>query len=171
MVGMGDLYYRQIGATASLGEPEDWDKAMGWYRKAAAVGDAQAMFKIGRAYRRAYTANPYKDYAKSLKWYFKAADAGNATAMYAIGQHYANLGGENLTQYYPQAMEWFHKAAAAGLGRAMLKVGLYYLKGRFGVSQNYAKAKQWFKKTELHGSVKTAQLAKQELAVIAGLGY
>ena len=69
------------------GVPQDYAKAMKWYRKAADQGNALAQFCVGNGYGNGQGVS--LDYAEAIKWYRKAADQGNAAAQYNLALKYA----------------------------------------------------------------------------------
>ena len=106
MTSLGSCY--ELGGMA--GVKQDHSKAMEWYLKAAAAGDADAMCRIGTLNRSGCGVS--KDDAKAMDWYQTAARAGNAGAMVEIGNLYANDHG--IPQDFTKAMDGCRKAAAAG---------------------------------------------------------
>src|SRR5262249_55943197 len=117
------------------------------YEKAAAKGDASAMFNLGVLYHNGQGVA--QDYAKAREWYEKAAAKGDASAIYNLGVLYDN--GFGVTQDYAKAREWYEKAAAKGQASAMFNLGLLYYSG-FGVAQDYARAREWFGKAADEGN-------------------
>ena len=57
---------------------QDYAKAREWYEKAAAKGDASAMFNLGSLYKNGHGVA--QDYAKAREWYEKAAANGDKDA-------------------------------------------------------------------------------------------
>jgi hypothetical protein len=111
------------------------------YEKAAAKGDASAMFNLGVLYHNGQGVA--QDYAKAREWYEKAAAKGDASAMFNLGVLCEN--GFGLAQDYAKARAWYEKAAAKGQTSAMFNLGLLYHNG-YGVAQDYARAREWFEK-------------------------
>ncbi len=56
------------------GVEQDYKKAMEWYLKSAALGNASAMYNIGSAYENGLGVK--RDMEKATEWYQKAVDAG-----------------------------------------------------------------------------------------------
>jgi len=117
------------------------------YEKAAAKGDASAMFNLGVLYHNGQGVA--QDYAKAREWYEKAAAKGDASAMFNLGVLCEN--GFGVAQDYAKAREWYEKAAAKGQASAMLNLGLLYHNG-YGVAQDYARAREWFGKAADEGN-------------------
>lgn len=81
--------------------------------KAAAAGDANAVYYLGVLYETDTLGFEVKqDYQQARQWFEKAAAAGNANAMDKLGDVYD--AGEGVPQDYQQAHQWYEKAAAAG---------------------------------------------------------
>lgn len=84
----------------------DYAAAMGYYRKAADMGNSAAMRMIGSLYQSG--DGVAVDYEKALEWYLKAADLGDTTAMHNIGFLYSR--GWGVVQDENKAAEWYTKA-------------------------------------------------------------
>ena len=117
------------------------------YEKAAAKGDASAMFNLGVLYHNGQGVA--QDYVKAREWYEKAAAEGDASAMFNLGVLYDN--GFGVAQDYAKSRAWYEKAAAKGLASAMFNLGLLYTNGQ-GVAQDYAMAREWFEKAADEGN-------------------
>jgi hypothetical protein len=61
-----------------VGIKNDDAEAFRWYQKAAALGNAEAMYNLGLMFE--YGRGVQKDEAESTRWYRKAADAGHKFA-------------------------------------------------------------------------------------------
>jgi uncharacterized protein len=92
------------------GVPQNYAAAVGWYRKAADQGDADAQFNLGYMY--ANGQGVPQDYAAAVSWYRKAADQGQAAAQYNLGVMYAN--GWGVPQDDVRALMWINLSAAQG---------------------------------------------------------
>jgi hypothetical protein len=89
------------------GVPQDYAKALQWYRKAAEQGDAGAQYILG-LYE--IGEGVPLDYAEVVKWSRKAAEQGVAEAQYNLGVDYKF--GQGVPQDYAQAHMWFNLAAS-----------------------------------------------------------
>jgi len=97
-----------------FGVPQDYKKAVKWYRQAAKQGHANAQLYLGLMYEEGHGVT--QDYEKAVKWYRLAAKQGDAKAQVNLGtMHYS---GQGVLQDYVRAHMWFNLAVAAGLGRA-----------------------------------------------------
>jgi hypothetical protein len=96
------------------GVPEDAQKAVHWYTKAAEAGSAVAMFNIGLTY---YSGDGVpKDAQKAVHWFTKAAEAGYADAMVNLGIMYVK--GDGVIADYVKAYAYCNVAVALGSDRA-----------------------------------------------------
>ncbi len=159
---------------------KDIRKALEWYQKGAAAGDATCMFCLGEIYKKGVGVE--KDYLKSVEWFRKAAEAGhnggmlelalaykkgrdytnavawfrkaakagNYEAMFYLGRAYSE--GEGVAKDVAKAIEWYTKAAEKGEVTSMLNIGSLFLKGE-GIAQDHKKAFEWFHKGAEAGSV------------------
>lgn len=109
---LGVLHYH------GQGTPEDEKMALNWWRKAAAQGNAEAMFQIAHAY--VYGSQAAKSVVdpdrEAAIWYFQAASAGHAEAQYHLGLLF--LAGKGVIDSQEEAARWFKKAADQGHAEA-----------------------------------------------------
>ena len=115
-------------------------EAARWYRKAAELGNADAMDVLGSFYESGFGFA--KDEAEAARWYRKSADLGHAEAMNDLGILYVN--GRGVAKDDAEAARWFRKAADLGNADAMYRLGLY-TKG-MGVAKDDAEAGRWLRK-------------------------
>jgi hypothetical protein len=92
-----------------LGVPQDYAKAVKWYRKAAEQGNADVQVILGVVYHNGEGVP--QDYSEAAKWYRKAAEQGYAKAQSNLGFMYRN--GQGVTQDYAQAHMWYNLAASS----------------------------------------------------------
>lgn len=114
---LGMLYYY------GQGTKEDEQMAIHWWTKAAAQGNAEAMFQIANAYLFGTQAarsviDPDREAAV---WYFQAASAGHAEAQYHLGLLF--LAGKGVIDSHDEAARWFRKAADQGHAEAKKALG------------------------------------------------
>jgi TPR repeat protein len=121
-------------------------EAIAWYKKAAALGNPQAMRTLGIRYDRGLGVP--LDYVNAREWYEKAAVAGDAAAMFDIG--YAYDSGRGGSKDHDKAREWYEKAAGAGEPAAMRNLAYDYEDG-LGVRQDVNKARELYEKAAVGG--------------------
>ena len=116
---------------------KDINKAVYWYKKAAAKGEASALYHLGAMYSRGLGV--HQSHKKAFKLYTKSAEKGRAIAQYHLGLMYEN--GEGVKKDELQASKLYKKAMEQGFSNAFYTLGLSYFYGR-GVSTNKKKAKE-----------------------------
>lgn len=97
----------------------NFPRALQWFRKAAAMGDARAMNFIGVMYHQG-DALPKND-VHAVAWYRRAAHAGDMYAMHNLALAYKNARGTPLD--YQRAMFWWRRAAALKFAGAECWIG------------------------------------------------
>jgi TPR repeat protein len=122
-------------------DAESYDAAMRWFRKAADVGNTEAMMGMSWIYGNGRGVP--QDDAEALRWRKMSAEHGNAVAMWVVGVNYEE--GKVVPQDYAEAMRWYKKSADLGDADAMERIGSLYSYGR-GMPQDYAEAMRWLKK-------------------------
>ncbi|MGH9552972.1 MAG: SAF domain-containing protein, partial [Terriglobales bacterium] len=85
----------------------DADKAQQWYEKAAAEGDAEAMFDLGDT----LWYKPQEN-AKAVQWFTKAAELGHLQSQMKLAKAYST--GDRVVQDEAKAAKWYQAAAAQG---------------------------------------------------------
>jgi TPR repeat protein len=93
-----------IGVMYAKGEgfPQDYTKAIKWYRKAAGGGYLAAMRNMGGMY--ANGEGLTQDFGQAVKWYRTAAKQGDHAALHKLAQFCAE--GTGVPQDYVQAYTW-----------------------------------------------------------------
>jgi len=93
---------------------EDQVKAVEWYVRAAELGRADAMDRLGWLYLCGQGVR--RDYSKAMEWFHRAAEAGNVNAMDALASAYER--GVGATAAHEKAVCWYRRAAQHGHKRA-----------------------------------------------------
>jgi TPR repeat protein len=164
---LGEIYQRGYGV------PQDYKKAVDWYRKAAEQGHSDGQLGLARMYSNGWGVP--KEEAEALKWYRKAAENGNLHAQYDLSSMY--VGGHGVRKDFDRGIEWFLKAAKTGeygVGgncifrepvavrklairaengdvQAMHELAYGYLVGRELLKKNLEEAVKWFLKAAEKG--------------------
>ena len=120
---------------------DDFFNAMEWYKKAADLGNIDAVRKIGFLYR--HGKGVPQDKAKGFKFIKQAADKGNVLAIFHVGESYRC--GEGVTKDGYKALEWFKKAADLGNVDAIKYMAWMYRDGD-GIPRDGYKSLELFKK-------------------------
>lgn len=105
------------------GTREDEQLAIHWWSKAAAQGNAEAMFQIANAYLfgSQVSRSVVDPDREAAIWYFQAASAGHAEAQYHLGLLF--LAGKGVVDSHEEAARWFRKAADQGHVEAKKAIG------------------------------------------------
>lgn len=118
----------------------------------ATNGDAEAQYRLGKAYFDGHTLP--KNNREAVNWLRKAAEQGYPKAQAGLGTMYAR--GLGVPQDRVEAAKWFRKAADQGLAVAQNQLGVLYAEGK-GVERNWDHAMVWFQRAAAQG-YKTPQL-------------
>lgn len=130
----------------------DLPQALTWYRRAAALVDAQLilgdMLYFGRGVPR--------DAAEGFTWYLRAAiQHQDAYAMYSCG--FCLLHGDGVERDVATALGWLKRAAAQGEANACHELGTHYLRGGAGATAP-RQALRWLRAAARLGHASAAEL-------------
>ncbi|KTD31094.1 tetratricopeptide repeat protein [Legionella maceachernii] len=120
----GMLPAQQLLARYNLIEEKNPEKALYWFKKAAAAGDVQAQMYCAAAYLFGLGTKENSDTAR--KYYIDAAKAGNALAQYTLGMHFLESRDQRNKKL---GAVWLTKAADQGFTEAQAKLGELYANG------------------------------------------
>ncbi|MBU6197407.1 MAG: SEL1-like repeat protein [Cyanobacteria bacterium REEB446] len=122
-----------------LGLEQNTALAFKWYKKAAELGDMDAMFTIAEI---SYQSG---DYDAALLWYTRTS-YNNVKSMMMLGWMYSS---GTLPLHVPRdckiAFSWYKKAAVVGSAEAMYELGRMCSEGE-GTLKDPQQAKYWIKK-------------------------
>lgn len=107
-----------IKYSKGIGVPVNYVAAMNYFKKAAHMGNLNAMVNIGKLYQ-AGAGVVQNDY-EALGWYKAAANKGNVEAMYLTARLYHESNNHEL------AMDFYEKAASLGYEEAMFPLACLY---------------------------------------------
>jgi TPR repeat protein len=128
--GLGLLY--DYGFQGSARNP---DEAQRWYLKAAAAGDVDAQYYLGKWYR-GRSARP--EPADAFYWIRLAAEQGQPSAQAVLGELYET--GEGVAKDLEQAGDWYLRAADQGVAQAHCGIARLYAGQQAGYRQDPAAA-------------------------------
>lgn len=117
-----------------------------WYKKAASLGDRDALYHVGRLAENGIGMS--KDPAFALSQYQISADKGNAEAIFALARMHQD--GVGTAKNSEKAAELYQKLSQQGHGGAAYQLAMLYYQGALG-AENTAKAKTWLEKAEQCG--------------------
>jgi len=95
------------------GVPQDYAKALYWYKKAADQGYTGGMFALGRCYKEGIGVP--QDYAKAAEWFQKAADLGDEYAK----QNLRNMGIQYVSARQAELDAKAEAAKSSSQGKAL----------------------------------------------------
>ena len=136
-------------------KPED----IGLLQHAAEMGDAEAMFQLGRCHDLGLEPGGTANLELARSWYEKAARQGHVLAQYALGNMWDY--GEGGEQDYEQARFWYRAAAMNNERDAQMHFARMLQTGRGGY-QSLEEAAEWYFKAVEQGD----ELAATNLAML-----
>lgn len=138
---MGWIYERGMGV------PQDYQKALQWYEKAAANGAKNAPAHIGNMYEKGYGVK--QDYAKAAEYYKRSIELDGSLGYARMG--YLHETGKGVQFDRVKAVEYYEKAIAKGSVHAMTLIGLLYQQGQGGLPRDEKKAVALYQQAIDHG--------------------
>lgn len=150
------------GKKLDIGDSVESVQAVGYYRKAAELGNVEAQFLLAKWYDKGEGVPQNRE--KALFWYRKAVEKSSSFSMesqkakFILGRAYET--GDGVVQDKGQAFEWYRKAAQGsgsgfvrrGNGDAAFALWRKYDTGD-GVPQDKAQAAAWYREAALMGDV------------------
>ncbi len=122
---------------------QDLKKSLDYHKRAATLGNADAMFELYVYYSTGQGVK--KDAKVAVDWCMKAADLGQFRACFNMGAFYAT--GSGVPKDTTQSLKWYEKASAFGNGKASATLGVMYKTGD-EVPQDDKKAEDYFNLSE-----------------------
>lgn len=114
------IYHLGMAWHTGNGLPKDYGKALDAFRRAAALGDPLAAYKVGCYYAGQGEGLVALDSAAALRHKLVAAEAGYALAQQDVGTLYGHKGD------MARAAAWLDKAAAQGWPGALMTYAAFY---------------------------------------------
>lgn len=134
---LGEFELTVLGDKAFMAN--DYYKAVGYYKRAADRGYAEAQNKYGDCLINGTGVE--KNKREAVYWYEKSANGGSAEGMNNLGFCYEM--GYGVSKNYDLAVQWYKKAVDLGLMNAQYNLADCYEKGN-GVPKDLSKAKQLY---------------------------
>ena len=112
---------KSLGYKYYYGEelPQDYAKAIYWYRASASHGYPVALYNLGICYQQGTGVN--KSYFEAFKWFLLAAEKGYANAQYQVGIYYKGYK-IGVRANLSESFKWFDKAAQQGDAEAQKEI-------------------------------------------------
>ncbi|MBM3983468.1 MAG: hypothetical protein FJ304_25005 [Planctomycetes bacterium] len=146
-------YRRGEECYTGRGALHDYAMAREFYERAAALGHAEAEFRLGWLHD--HGRGVPRDAIAARAWYERAAAHGSANGLYHLGVLYKK--GRGVPRDPALARVCWERAAASGHPAAQTFLGTLYQTGD-GVPRDCATAREWFEKAAEQGDA-TAQSA------------
>jgi TPR repeat protein len=145
--------------------PKDHSAAMDLLRKAAALGNSDAIYYMGQLYDLGNGVP--KNAEEAIKLFRQAAEGGNAKAQFEIGVRLAQ--GRDVKENHEEALRWLRKAAEQSHPEALYWMSTMYERG-WGVPKDLAEAYFWdrlaLEYNTIYGNRVSASLTSEQLAAI-----
>jgi TPR repeat protein len=150
--GHGASAYRtavccEMGHEEGGGTKRDPLKAVQWYRRAAALGDTPALYKMGMILLKGLLGQQ-KNFGEAINMLKRAAeraDRDNPHALHELGLIYeASTGNQRIIQDEAYALQLFHQAADLGYKFSQFRLGQAYEYGLLGVQIDARTSIAWY---------------------------
>jgi TPR repeat protein len=145
----------EVGGQDS-GTRKDPVKAVQWYRRAAQLGDVDAMYKLGLVLLRGLLSQKPNS-GEAVMWLNKAikkADENHPHALHELGLLYENppTNPENkVVQDLKASLDLFEQAAKLGFTKSQARLGKAFEKGELGVPMDDRASIHWYTKAAAQG--------------------
>lgn len=159
---------RELGRIYAEGrnreDTQNYEKAVTWWRRAAAQGDNPARRYLGNMFYWGIGVEK-RDLTQAFNWFIQAAENDDGIAQVSVANMYEH--GLGVPRDLQQAFNWYQRAANNGYPEAMSILGTLYFEGSI-VKQDYEKALLWL----IRAAEKGDAIAQQKLATMyaGGLG-
>lgn len=146
----------ELGADAGGGTRKDPLKAVQWYKRAAALGDVAAMYKMGMVLLKGLLGQQRNE-GEAVIWLKRAAeraDAENPHALHELGLLYegAPVGGNGrLNRDEGEALRLFEQAARLGYRFSQFRLGQAFEYGMLGCPIDARKSIAWYTRAAAQG--------------------
>ncbi|HHV13029.1 MAG TPA: sel1 repeat family protein [Clostridiales bacterium] len=142
------------------GTEKDLDAAIGYFEKAARLGNVHAQYMLGRVYLDENRG--HRNSEKAVLWLTKAADNGSSPAQFVLGKLYRD--GSHVKKDIAKAVELSTKAAEQNNSFAQFQIGKLFLMGQ-DVPKDVETAVEWLTASAERGN-QYAQYALGKLFLI-----
>ncbi|KAF2773680.1 HCP-like protein [Teratosphaeria nubilosa] len=148
----------EMGPEEGGGTRKDYAKAVQWYRRAAALGDAAAMYKVGMISLRGLLGEK-RNVTDAVNWLRKAADRADQDDPHALHTlatlHEASNTDPEVRSKVPvdekYALSLFQQAASLGYKTSQFRLGQAYEYGSLGLTIDNRASISWYSKAAAQG--------------------
>ncbi|QDS69860.1 hypothetical protein FKW77_000373 [Venturia effusa] len=139
----------EMGLEAGGGTRKDPLKAVQWYKRAAALGDTPAMYKLGMILLKGLLGQQ-ASIGEAVTWLQRAADKAdeeNPHALHELAQLYENAPpGGKIIQDHKYAFQLYQKASKLGYRSSQARLGKAYEFGHLGCQIDNRSSIHWYSK-------------------------
>ncbi|KAJ5372940.1 Tetratricopeptide-like helical [Penicillium concentricum] len=144
----------EIGQEEGGGTKRDPFKAVQWYKRAAALGDTPAMYKMGMINLKGLLGQA-RNPREGVSWLKRAADRAdeeNPHALHELALMYQNAGGNDIIiRDEKYASQLFHQAAELGYKFSQFRLGTAYEYGLMGCPIDNRTSIIWYTRAAAQG--------------------
>lgn len=144
----------EIGAEEGGGTKRDPFKAVQWYKRAAAMGDTPAMYKMGMINLKGLLGQA-RSPREGISWLKRAAeraDEENPHALHELALMYQNASGNDIiVRDEAYASQLFHQAADLGYKFSQFRLGTAYEYGLMGCPVDNRTSIIWYTRAAAQG--------------------
>lgn len=149
-----------------VGTRSNPEKAVSWYKKAAVLGSAASMYKLGMLSMLGNLDQP-RDFGTGLSWLQRAADKADAKNPHAVHElaliyEHSPLGtytnGDNIPYNAAKSLEYYYHAAKLGYAPSQARLGRAFEFGELGCSIESSWSISWYSQAAQQGDT-DAELA------------
>ena len=148
----------EMGPEEGGGTRRDYAKAVQWYRRAAALGDVAAMYKLGMVLSKGLLAQP-RNVAEAVTWLKRAAERAsteNPHALHELGTLYEPSNTDpavrgKIIADEAYARELFTQSATLGYKFSQFRLGQAYEYGHLGLAIDNRASISWYTKAAAQG--------------------
>lgn len=142
MVLVGDSYQSPV-----IAERRNLEESYRWYRKAANLGSAHAMYELGLCYY--FGSGVDENLDEAIRFLELAVEGGYTDAIEELGELYYDE--DDIPDNYQKALKWFLKDVEENnCSRCQYLIGELYFYGD-GVEKDLEEARKWYEKSAAAG--------------------
>ncbi len=142
-----------------------YEKAMSWWKDAAEKGSANALYRLGAAYRDGVSRDKEviveRDFAEAAKWLTQAAEMGDERAHFDLGALYDD--GLGVEKSQEQAARWYLAGAERGQVACQYNIAVMYEEGT-GIGKDPVAAYMWYYLAAQQGFIEFGGPALEKLS-------
>ncbi len=142
-----------------------YEKAMSWWKDSAEKGSANALYRVGAAYRDGVLRDKEviveRNFEEAAKWLTKAAELGDERAHFDLGGLYDD--GLGVEKSQEQAARWYLAGAERGQVACQYNIAVMYEDGA-GIGKDPVAAYMWYYLAAQQGFIEFGGPALEKLS-------